>query len=63
MPPKRKGKKIELELKRLENASLDALWSLCPKCGQKAENEYCKDCDFHYKKGYVYFSGCPIEWK
>ena len=40
-----------------------SVWNICPMCGGEnveqittQNNWKCKDCDFEFKKGYVYYS-------
>ena len=50
-----KEEEIGLSLNQLEEVSLDALYKHCPLCGQICDNFYCKECDFKYEKGKIYF--------
>lgn len=49
-------KKIKVSQKQLEELSLESLYQHCPFCGKIGKNHYCKDCNFKWKKGYLYFS-------
>lgn len=49
-------KEIKVSQKELENNSLDDLYQHCPLCGKIGKNQFCKQCNFKWKKGYVYFN-------
>lgn len=53
-------KKINISQKELEALSLEALNQHCPLCGQIGKDNYCENCKFKWKKGYLYFSNTLI---